>query len=78
MKTMTCAQMGGMCEEKMSAETPDEMMRKGMQHLEAAHPEMAASVKAMPETDPAMVEWDEKFAKTWEETPEDTEAEVAM
>jgi predicted small metal-binding protein len=78
MKAMTCAQMGGMCDEKMSASTPDEMMGKGMQHLEAAHPEMAASVKAMAETDPLMVEWNEKFAKTWEETPEDTEGGASM
>lgn len=66
--------MGGMCGEKMSANTPDEMMAKGMIHLEAAHPEMAASVKTMPDTDPLMIEWNEKFAKTWEETPEDAVA----
>lgn len=70
MKTMTCAQMGGMCEAAMTAETSDEMMTKGMAHLEEAHPEMAATVKAMPKDDPKMVEWSEKFMKDWEAAPE--------
>ncbi|HWB33785.1 MAG TPA: DUF1059 domain-containing protein [Candidatus Paceibacterota bacterium] len=73
MKTMTCAQMGGMCEEKMSANTPEEMMDKGMQHLEAAHPEMAANVKAMPKDDPKMVEWNNKFMADWAAAPEDAQ-----
>ena len=63
---MTCRDMGGMCDEKMSANTPDEMMAKGMAHLEAKHPEMAASVKAMPKDAAEMVAWSEKFMKDWE------------
>jgi predicted small metal-binding protein len=66
MKTMTCSQMGGPCDAKITGSTPDEMMKNAMTHLEAAHPEMAASVKAMPETDPKMVAWNEKFMKDWE------------
>ena len=71
MKTMTCAQMGGMCEEKITASTSDEMLSKGMAHLEATHPEMAASVKEMPKEDPKMVAWMEKFQHDWAETPDD-------
>ena len=71
MKTMTCAQMGGMCDTAMSAETKEEMMGQGMMHLEVAHPEMAASVKAMPEDAPMMVAWGQKFHKDWEALPED-------
>ena len=71
MKTMTCAQMGGMCDEAVSAETMEEMMGKGMAHLEVAHPEMAATIKAMPHDDPKMVEWSEKFQKDWADKPED-------
>lgn len=62
--------MGGMCDEPITASTQDEMMTKGMQHLEKAHPEMAESVKKMPETDPMMVKWQEDFQKTWNETPD--------
>jgi predicted small metal-binding protein len=70
MKTITCAQMGGMCDAEMKAGSKDEMMSVAMNHLEEAHPEMAATVKAMPATDPAMVKWSEDFDKTWEATPD--------
>ena len=71
MKTMTCAQMGGMCETALSAETREEMMQKGMAHLEVAHPEMAETVRNMSKEDPMMVAWLEKFNADWDSTPED-------
>ncbi len=61
MKMMTCRQLGGPCDEKITGSTPDEMMANGMKHLEKAHPQMAADVKSMPEDDPKMVEWSKKF-----------------
>jgi predicted small metal-binding protein len=70
MKTMTCAQMGGPCDHPITAETSEEMMGLGMQHIEDAHPEMAADIKAMPADAPAMVAWSEKFHKDWDATPE--------
>jgi predicted small metal-binding protein len=70
MKTMTCAQLGGPCEEKISGNTPDELMANGMTHLEAAHPEMAADVKEASPEDPKMVEWSKKFKEDWEKTPD--------
>lgn len=63
--------MGGMCETALSAETREEMMEKGMAHLEIAHPEMAETVKNMPKEDPMMVAWVEKFNADWESAPED-------
>ena len=70
MKTMTCMQMGGPCEEKIMGATPDEMMMNGMKHMEMAHPDMAADIKAMPKDDPKMVAWSEKFMKDWATTPD--------
>lgn len=70
MKTITCKQMGGMCDAPVSGNTRDEVLAAGMQHLEQAHPEMAASVKSMPKDDPALVKWQEEFEKTWSETPD--------
>lgn len=67
---MTCRKMGGMCDAEITASTSDEMMSKGMAHLEEAHPEMAANIKAMPKDDPKMVEWGKKFMSDWEATPE--------
>jgi predicted small metal-binding protein len=79
MKTLTCAQMGGTCDAGISAETKEEMMEKGMAHLDEAHPEMAADVKAMPSDAPEMVEWREKFDAAWDAAPEDAapDAEAA-
>lgn len=68
---MTCAQMGGMCDAKISGSTQDEMIANGMKHLEEAHPEMAANIKATPKEDPKMVEWSENFKKEWANTPDD-------
>ena len=62
---MTCGQMGGMCDAKITGSTPEEMMGNGMKHLEQAHPQMAADIKAMPKDDPKMKEWSEKFMKDW-------------
>lgn len=71
MKTMTCRQMGGMCDEKIQGATADEMMSNGMAHLEQAHPDMAANIKTMPKDDPKMVEWSTKFMADFENTPEE-------
>ena len=62
--------MGGPCDAAISGNTPEEMMGNGMKHIEGAHPEMAADIKAMPETDPKMVEWSKKFHETWASTPD--------
>ncbi len=58
---MTCRNMGGMCDAEILGATSEEMVMKGMQHLEVAHPEMAAQIKSMPSTDPMLVSWKEKF-----------------
>ena len=71
MKTMTCSQLGGMCEEKIQGATENELMGNGMKHLEVAHPEMAETVKTMPQDDPMMVEWSKKFHTDFEAAPED-------
>jgi len=63
--------MGGPCEEKISASTPEEMMSKGMAHIEAAHTEMAADIKAMSPEDPKMTEWRTKFDAEYAAAPEE-------
>lgn len=68
---MTCAQMSGPCDEKIKGNTEEEMITNGMKHLEEAHPDMAANVKAMPQTDPMMVGWMEKFKKDFADAPQE-------
>ena len=70
MKTMTCREMGGMCDKEIRGSSMEEMMSNGMKHLEEDHKEMAASVKAMPMTDPLMVEWSKKFKESYDAAPE--------
>jgi predicted small metal-binding protein len=77
MKTLTCAQMGGPCDAKISGNSKEEIVMNGMKHLEEAHPEMAADVKAMPQDDPKMKEWDTKLDKDLAEAPEESEEAVA-
>ena len=57
--------MGGPCDAKITGNTPDEMIANGMKHLEAVHPDMAASVKKASKDDPMMVKWQEDFTKAW-------------
>jgi predicted small metal-binding protein len=63
MKKMTCRQMGGTCDDAMTANNPEEMIGKGMEHVKKAHPEMLAAIEAMPDAE--MKTWREKFDKTW-------------
>jgi hypothetical protein len=62
--------MGGMCEAKISGSSEEEMIANGMKHLEAAHPEMAETVKTMEKDNPIMVEWAANFHKAYEAAPD--------
>ena len=70
MKTLTCKQMGGPCDEKITAGSYKEMMDKGWEHVAKAHPEMAKDIQAMPKDDPKMVEWEKGFKAEYEAAPE--------
>lgn len=70
MKTLTCREMGGMCDTAITADSKGEMLVKGMEHIEEAHPEMAVDIKKMSPTDPLMLEWQEKFDATYDAAPE--------
>ena len=65
MKQMTCAQMGGpaTCSAIISGNTAEEMTKNGMDHITAAHPEMAADIAKMTpeETTQWMADFETKF-----------------
>lgn len=67
---MTCAQMGGpaTCNTMISGSTADEMVKNGMVHIEAEHPEMAADIKKMPKE--AMDKWMAEFQPKFDALPE--------
>src|SRR2546430_4888530 len=45
MKTMTCKELGGPCDQKLSAESWDEMVQQMVKHVSSNHPETAEAMK---------------------------------
>jgi predicted small metal-binding protein len=74
MKTMTCKQMGGPCDESIHGETAEEMMNNGAKHLQEANDEAHKPALAMMEDmqkNPAAGQaWNDDFAKKFAELPE--------
>lgn len=67
MKTIKCADVGGEgCDFTASGETAEEVKGKLSEHAKVAHAEMMKN--ATPES---MEEWNKKYQKLWDETPED-------
>ena len=78
MKTMTCRQLGGPCDQEFHAETFDEMVKKSQQHgIEMAQKGDEEHIKVMGKmragmNDPeSMKEWVDKVQKEFEALPED-------
>ena len=67
MKSMTCNDMGGPCDATMTAGSAEEMMKHGMDHVDATHPEVAETIKAM--TPEEQETWKADFMKKWDATP---------
>jgi len=69
MKQMTCAQMGGpaTCNTMISGNTAEEMVKNGMDHINQAHPEMAADIKKM--TPEETTKWMADFQKKFDAAP---------
>ncbi len=68
MKTMACRVLGGACDEKLSAETWDEMVKEMTAHVMERHPDVAADMKKMHEEDPK--KWGREMQPKWERSPE--------
>ncbi|MBV8514984.1 MAG: DUF1059 domain-containing protein [Acidobacteria bacterium] len=52
MKTLTCKELGGTCDEKLSANSWDEMVQKMSKHVMAKHPNVAKKIESMHKDDP--------------------------
>ena len=68
MKTMTCRDMGGPCDAKISGKTPKEMINNGMEHVKKAHPEMMKDMDTMSKDEEK--KWNDSFMKKWNMTSE--------
>ena len=69
MKTMTCKQLGGKCDQKLSADTWDEMVKSMTNHVMDKHPDVAKDMEAMYKEDPK--KWGKEMKPKWDATAED-------
>jgi predicted small metal-binding protein len=69
MKSMTCNQLGGKCDQKLSAASWDEMVKTMTKHVMDKHPDVAKEMEAMYKRDPK--QWGREMKPKWDSTPED-------
>lgn len=78
MKTMTCEQLGGACDQAFSAETFEEIAEKSKQHGMAmfqagddAHLQAMQAMRELSQKPGAMQAWYEECKQAFEALPED-------
>lgn len=67
MKTLTCRELGGSCDEEISAESWDEMVNRMTEHVMDNHPEVAKEMAEMHQEDPKA--WGREMKRKWEAAP---------
>jgi predicted small metal-binding protein len=67
MKTLTCKELGGKCDYKISAETWEEAVKKMTAHVMEKHADVANSMKNMHEEDPK--KWAREMKPKWVAAP---------
>jgi predicted small metal-binding protein len=68
MKTMTCRELGGTCDQKLSACTWDDMVKTMTRHVLAKHPDVAQQMEKMHNEDPK--KWGRAMLPKWATAPE--------
>jgi predicted small metal-binding protein len=68
MKTMTCKQLGGKCDQQLSAASWEEMVKVMTKHVMDKHPDVAEQMKKMHEKDPK--QWSAQTKPKWDATPD--------
>ena len=68
MKTMTCSELGGSCDQKLSADTWDEMVKVMTKHVLGKHPDVAKKMEKMHHEAPQR--WGREHRPTWDAAPE--------
>jgi len=64
MKTLTCRQLGGACDEKLSTETWDGMVKTMTKHVMEKHPDVAKAMEKMHNEDPK--KWGREMKPKWD------------
>ncbi|OAJ53058.1 hypothetical protein A6V36_11870 [Paraburkholderia ginsengiterrae] len=68
MKTMTCNELGGKCDQKLSAESWDEMVKVMTKHVMDKHPDVAKKMEELHKQDPH--KWGRETKPKWDAAPE--------
>jgi len=67
-KAMTCRQLGGNCDQRLTAESWDAMVKVMTKHVMEKHPDLAKQMEKMHTKDPK--KWGEEMKPKWEAAPE--------
>lgn len=68
MKSMTCKQLGGKCDQKFSADTWDHMVQAMTKHVIEKHADVAKEMEKMHKEDPK--KWGKEMKPKWDATVE--------
>lgn len=68
MKTLTCRELGGVCDERLSTETWDGMVQMMTAHVMDKHPDTAKEMEAMHAENPE--KWGKEMKPKWEAAPD--------
>jgi len=68
MKVMTCRELGGPCDQQLSASSWDEMVKTMTKHVMDNHPDTAREMSKMHNEDPK--KWGREMKPKWDAKPE--------
>jgi predicted small metal-binding protein len=68
MKTLTCKELGGACDQKLSARSWDEMVKVMTEHVMEVHPQVAQAMAKMHHEDPR--KWGRETKPKWDAAPD--------
>jgi predicted small metal-binding protein len=68
MKVMTCKELGGKCNQKLSAASWDEMVKLMTRHVMEKHPDVAKKMAQLHKDDPN--QWGRQMRPKWDSAPD--------
>jgi predicted small metal-binding protein len=68
MKTLTCKELGGKCDQKISADTWNELVKNMSKHVMDKHPDVAKDMEKMHNEDPQ--KWGREMKPKFDAAPE--------
>ncbi len=72
MKTMTCRELGGKCDQRLSADSWEAMVKAMTKHVMAQHPDLAKDMEKMHNQDPKR--WSREMRPKWDAAPDELTA----